>query len=65
LLGEYERVGLGSAKGKVAKLRSLLRFLHVRGFTPRSLAESVPGVAGWRETTIPRACPGQTSTVRG
>jgi site-specific recombinase XerD len=53
LLGECGRVCLGSAKGKVAELRSLLRFLHVRGFTPRSLAESVPGVAGWRETTIP------------
>ena len=29
LLGECERVCLGSAKGKVAELRSLLRFLHV------------------------------------
>jgi site-specific recombinase XerD len=53
LLGECDRVCLGSAKGKVAELRSLLRFLHVRGFTPRSLAESVPGVAGGRETTVP------------
>jgi site-specific recombinase XerD len=53
LLGECERVCLGSAKGKVAELRSLLRFLHVRGFTARSLADSVPGVAGWRDTTIP------------
>jgi integrase len=57
LLGECERVCLGSAKGKVAELRSLLRFLHVRGFTERSLAESVPGVAGWRETTIPPTMP--------
>ena len=57
LLVECERVCLGSAKGKVAELRSLLRFLHVRGFTPRSLAESVPGVAGWRETTIPPTMP--------
>jgi site-specific recombinase XerD len=57
LLGECGRVCLGSAKGKVAELRSLLRFLHMRGFTPRSLAESVPGVAGWRETTIPPAMP--------
>ncbi len=57
LLGECGRVGLGSAKGKVAELRSLLRFLHVRGLTPRSLAESVPGVAGWRETTIPPTMP--------
>ena len=57
LLGECGRVCLGSAKGKVAELRSLLRFLHMRGFTPRSLAESVPGVAGWRETTIPLTMP--------
>ena len=57
LLGECGRVCLGSAKGKVAELRSLLRFLHVRGYTPRSLAESVPGVAGWRETTIPPSMP--------
>jgi site-specific recombinase XerD len=57
LLGECGRVCLGSAKGKVAELRSLLRFLHVRGLTPRSLAESVPGVAGWRETTIPPTMP--------
>jgi site-specific recombinase XerD len=57
LLGECGRVCLGSAKGKVAELRSLLRFLHLRGLTPRSLAESVPGVAGWRETTIPPTMP--------
>jgi site-specific recombinase XerD len=57
LLGECGRVCLGSAKAKVAELRSLLRFLHVRGFTARSLAESVPGVAGWRETTIPPTMP--------
>ena len=57
LLGECGRVCLGSAKGKVAELRSLLRFLHVRGLIPRSLAESVPGVAGWRETTIPPTMP--------
>jgi len=57
LLGECERVCLGSAKGKVAELRSLLRFLHARGFMARSLAESVPGVAGWRELTIPPTMP--------
>jgi site-specific recombinase XerD len=57
LLGECGRVCLGSAKGKVAELRCLLRFLHLRGLTGRSLAESVPGVAGWRETTIPPTMP--------
>lgn len=54
LARECARVSLGSAKGRVAELRSLLRFLHLRGFTDRALAESVPPVAGWRETGIPR-----------
>lgn len=57
LLGECARVSVGSAKGRVAELRSLLRFLHVRGFTAMALAESVPPVAGWRETTIPPTMP--------
>jgi site-specific recombinase XerD len=55
LVRECARVSAGSAKGRVAELRSLLRFLHLRGFTERSLAESVPPVAGWRETGVPRA----------
>ena len=53
LLGECERLSIASAKGKVAELRSLLRFLHMRGFTAMALADSVPSVAGWRETEIP------------
>ena len=55
LVRECTRVSVGSAKGRVAELRSLLRFLHLRGFTESSLGESVPPVAGWRETGIPRA----------
>ena len=57
LLGECGRVSVGSAKGKVAELRSLLRFLHAWGLTPVALAESVPQVAGWRETSIPPSVP--------
>jgi len=57
LLGECGRVSLGSAKGKVAELRSLLRFLHLRGLTELALAESVPSVAGWRDTTVPPTMP--------
>jgi len=49
---ECARLAVGSAKGRVAELRSLLRFLQVRGLT--ALAEAVPPVAGWRETGIPR-----------
>lgn len=54
LLKECSRVSLGAAKGRVAELRSLLRFLHVRGLTALALADAVPGVAGWRQTGIPR-----------
>jgi site-specific recombinase XerD len=57
LLGECGRVSVGSAKGKVAELRSLLRFLHLRGFTAMALADSVPSVAGWRDTAVPPTMP--------
>jgi site-specific recombinase XerD len=53
LLEECARVSVGSAKGRVAELRSLLRFLYVRGLTTIALADSVPSVAGWRDTEIP------------
>jgi site-specific recombinase XerD len=52
LLGECSRVSVGSAKGRVAELRSLLRFLHLRGVTASCLAESVPPVAGWRDQRL-------------
>jgi site-specific recombinase XerD len=54
LVGECARLALGSAKGRVGELRSLLRFLHLRGLTASALAESVPPVAGWRDTGIPQ-----------
>lgn len=57
LLRESERVSVGSAKGRVAELRSLLNFLYVRGLTPRLLKTAVPPVAGWRDTGIPKALP--------
>jgi len=53
LLAETERVSVGSAKGRVAELRCLLRFLFLQGFTEMPLAVSIPPVAGWRDTTLP------------
>jgi site-specific recombinase XerD len=53
LLEECARVSVGSAKGRTAELRSLLRFLYLRRFTDIALADSVPSVAGWRDTEIP------------
>ena len=53
LVRECSRVSVGSAKGRVAELRSLLRYLHLRGLTA-SLADAVPPVAGWHDTTVPK-----------
>lgn len=53
LLRECVRVSAGSAKGRVAELRSLMRFLHLRGLTPLRLGTAVPPVGGWRLATVP------------
>jgi integrase/recombinase XerD len=44
-----------SVKRMVSALRSLLGFLHVKGITDRSLATTVPPVAGWTQTGLPKA----------
>jgi site-specific recombinase XerD len=54
LVVECGRVSAGSAKGRVAELRALLRFLFLEGLTQRSLAVAIPPVAGWHGTTIPK-----------
>jgi hypothetical protein len=53
LLRESERASVGAVKGRVTELRSLLRFLHLKGFTPTALASAVPPAAGWHDTGIP------------
>lgn len=53
LRAESSRVSVGAAKGRVAELRSLLRFLYLKSLTPRALGAAVPPVAGWHDTTIP------------
>lgn len=53
LLQECGRVSVGAAKGRVAELRSLLRFLYLDGVTPLRLGAAVPPVAGWHDTTVP------------
>jgi hypothetical protein len=54
LLRECARVSSGSAGCSTYRLRSLLRYLAVRGFADPGLAHSVPRVARWREATIPQ-----------
>jgi site-specific recombinase XerD len=53
LLRECVRVSAGSAKGRVAELRSLMRFLHLRGVLPMKLGGAVPPVGGWRFASVP------------
>jgi site-specific recombinase XerD len=53
LLEESARCSVGAAKGRVAELRALLRYLYLRGMTATSLAAAVPPVAGWHQTGIP------------
>jgi site-specific recombinase XerD len=53
LLRECARVSTGSAKGRVAELRSILRFLYLQDLTPMRLGSSVPPVGGWRLATVP------------
>jgi len=54
LLAEASRVSVGAAKGRVAEMRSLLRFLFLTGRVDRDLAASVPPVAGWHDQGVPR-----------
>jgi integrase/recombinase XerD len=54
------RCAPGRCSGSAAKiltggLRSLLRYLHVAGFTEIPLAPAVPRAAGWRLSSLPRA----------
>lgn len=53
LLRECDRVSAGSVKGRVAELRSVLRFLYLGGLTPLRLGSAVPPVGGWRLATLP------------
>ena len=57
---------VGSAKLIVCALRSLLRWLHLTGTIPASLATAVPAVAGWRLSGLPKGLePGQLRSLVG
>jgi site-specific recombinase XerD len=53
LLRECGRVSAGSAKGRVAELRAVLRYLYLQGLTPLRLGTAVPPVGGWRLAGLP------------
>ena len=53
MIAECGRVSAGSAKGRVAELRSLLRFLFVAEVITVRLGTAVPPVGGWRLASVP------------
>lgn len=65
LLAEASRgLAPGSLHGRVAELRSLLRFLYVKGFTDTPLAQAVPPVPGWKGIAVPpRLSPAQVNAL--
>jgi integrase len=54
LVRECARVSTGSAGCCTYRLRSLLRYLAVRGLADSGLAVAVPRVARWRDAAIPQ-----------
>ena len=58
------RMGRRAAQLTVVALRALLRFLHLEGVLNRSLAGTVPSVAGWRLSGLPKRLePGQVEAL--
>jgi integrase/recombinase XerD len=57
VLAEAARCSAVSLNNVTTGLRALLRWLHVDGHTPTSLAGAVPVAPGWREGGLPRAVP--------
>ena len=55
MLAKMRRYSVGTAAGVATAVRSLLRFLHVRGHVDAPLVGAVPKIAGWRLTSLPRA----------
>jgi len=55
VLAEAARCSAGSLNNVTTGLRALLRWLHVEGHTPTSLAGAVPAAPGWRDSGLPRA----------
>jgi site-specific recombinase XerD len=54
ILHESQTSSVGTTKLLVTVVRSLLRFLHLRGDLQSDLVGAVPAVAGWRQAGIPK-----------
>ena len=54
MTAESRRRGTGSLKNDVTAVRSLLRFLHLRGLIPDPLDGAAPAAAGWHRPPLTR-----------
>jgi site-specific recombinase XerD len=54
LVRESGRLSPGSMGAVSSRLRSMLRYLAMRGLAEPGLADAVPRIASWRQATVPR-----------
>ncbi|MFG1711001.1 tyrosine-type recombinase/integrase [Nonomuraea sp. M3C6] len=54
VIAESRRRGTGSLKNMVTAIRSLLRFLHLRGRIPDPMDGAAPAAAGWHRPPLTR-----------
>jgi site-specific recombinase XerD len=57
VVGEIQRVSRTHGKTVITALRSFMRFLLLRGAIQADLARTLPGVATWRLSHLPRSLP--------
>ena len=66
VLDQSHHLGEGALCNVATGLRSLLRFLHQRGYIPSPMAPAVFGSPGWRRDSLPKAlAPEQVATLLG
>jgi len=64
VIAESSRRGTGSLKNQVTAVRSLLRFLHLRGRIPGPLDGAAPAAAGWHRPPLTRKIrPGDVAAI--
>jgi integrase/recombinase XerD len=64
VIAESGRRGTGSLKNQVTAVRSLLRFLHLRGRIPDPVDGAAPAAAGWHRPPLTRQIrPGDVAAI--
>jgi site-specific recombinase XerD len=63
VLAEAGRLSVGATRAELSALRSFLAYLFASGILAHDLGVTIPGVAGWRLGTLPRAVDTPTLTA--